>query len=158
MPDVTLKLTIGAFSVEVTGPQDYAEKKLQELVAQYLTSGRTGGAEARATPAALEAGGKKLAASEFLRRVKPKNQTDRALLLAYYLERVEGMSSFTTTELGEKAREAKDPFGNVSDVVGKLSARGLMMSAGDKEGQRAYALTASGEQYVESMTEESAQG
>jgi len=75
------------------------------------------------------------------------------MALAYYLERVEQMQSFTTGELNDKAREARYPFGNVSDVVYKLASRGLMMSAGDKEGARAYALTASGEQYVESMLE-----
>ncbi len=156
MPDITIKLTIGAFSVEVSGPQEYAEKKLQELVAQYLSSTRASAAEPRTAPISLEPGGKKLAPSEFLRKVSPKNQPDRALVLAYYLEKVDGQSSFTTGELADKAREAKSPFGNVSDVVGKLAARGLMMSAGEKEGQRAYALTASGEEYVESMVEPSA--
>jgi len=157
MPDVTLKLTVGAFSVEVTGPQEYAEKKLQELIAQYLSPARPSASEARAAPVALETGGKKLAAAEFLRRVAVKNQPDRALALAFYLENVERMASFTTGELADKGREAKYPFGNISDVVGKLAARGLVMSAGEKDGQRAYALTASGEQYVESMVEAATQ-
>lgn len=38
MADVTLKLTIGTFSVEVSGPSEYADKKLEELVGRYLTS------------------------------------------------------------------------------------------------------------------------
>lgn len=153
MADVTLKVTVGSITVEVTGPQEFAEKKFQELVIQYLGSGRSGTAETKASPVPLESGGKRLAPGEFLRKADAKNQPDRAMALAYYLERVEQMQSFTTGELGEKAREAKYPFGNVSDSVYKLTARGLMMSAGDKDGARAYALTASGEQYVEAMLE-----
>ena len=153
MADVTLRITVGAVTVEVTGPQEYAETKFQELVTLYLSPAKPGVSEAKATPLLVETGGKKLAPGEFLRQVAAKNGPDRALVLAYYLERVEQMPSFTTGELNEKAREAKYPFSNVSDVVYKLASRGLMMSAGDKEGARAYALTASGEQYVESMIE-----
>ena|SRR3972149_559396 len=153
MENVTIKLTIGSFSVEITGPAEYAEKKLEELVGRYLTVVRPSAAGEPRQPTILAQPGKELAPSEFLRKIPHKNQPDRALALAYYLERVRNVSSFTTTELGETGREVKHPFGNVSDVVSKLVSRGLMMSAGEKEDQRAYALTASGEEYVESMLE-----
>ena len=154
MADVTLKVTIGAVSVEVTGPQEYADKKLDELIGKYLTATKPGSPEIRPAPIPLEAGGKRLSVGEFMRKITSKNQTDRALALGYYLEKVEGIASFTTGELVDKGKEAKYPFGNISDVVAKLAARGLMMSAGDKESMRAYALTASGEEVVESMLEE----
>jgi len=32
MADVTLKLTFGSITVEVTGPQEFAEKKFQDLI------------------------------------------------------------------------------------------------------------------------------
>ncbi len=153
MENVTLKLTIGSFSVEVTGPPEYAEKKLEELVARYLTSTKPPASEARQAPTLLGKEGKKLAPTEFLKKVPHKNQSDRALALAYYLEKLEGVSSFTTTEIGDWGRNVKYPFGNVSDVVSNLVSRGLMMSAGEKEGLRAYALTATGEEYVESLLE-----
>ncbi len=156
MADVTLKLTVGSVSIEVSGPQEYTDAKFQELITQYLSLTRPASPESRPSPVALEAGGKKLAVNEFLRRVSPQNQPDRAIALAYYLEQVEKASSFTTPELADKAREARSPFGNVSDVVGKLATRGLLMSAGEKEGNRAYALTASGLEYVESMLTPSA--
>ena len=38
MANVTLRLSIGNFSVEVSGPTKYAEKKLEELIAKYLSS------------------------------------------------------------------------------------------------------------------------
>ena len=153
MADVTLKLTLGNFSVEVTGPAEYAEKKLEELIGRYLSSAKPLPVDSRPTAIDLEKEGKKLAANEFLRKVGHKNQPDRAMALAYYMEKVEKQQSFTTTGLGELGTSTKYPFGNISDVVSKLVSRGLMMSAGDKEGQRAYALTASGEEYVEAMLE-----
>lgn len=153
MESVTLKLMIGSFSVEVTGPPDYAEKKLEELVATYLTTAKAPSTEVPKGPTRAGEDAKKLAPGEFLKKVNAQNQPDRALALGYYLERVEGVTSFTTTELGTRGQDVKYPFGNVSDVVGKLVSRGLMMSAGQKEGQRAYALTASGEEYVEAMLE-----
>ncbi len=153
MENVTLKVSIGSFSVEVTGPAEFAEKKLEELISRYLTGARSlpsAGESPKPIPF-LDTRGKKLSPAEFLRRVAHGNQRDLALALAYYLEKFEGVPSFTTTELGELGRRTKYPFGNVSDVVSKLVSRGLMMSAGEKEGQRAYALTASGEEYVESI-------
>ena len=38
MANVTLRLSIGTFSVEVSGPSKYAEKKLKDLIAKYLSS------------------------------------------------------------------------------------------------------------------------
>ncbi len=149
MATVTLKLTVGSVTVEVTGEQEFAEKKFQELVTQYLSPAKPRAvSEGKATPLPIESGGKKLAPGEFLKKVGAKNGPDRAMALGYYLEHVEQMPSFTTGDLNDKAREAKSPFGNVSDVVYKLASRGLMMSAGDREGARAYSLTASGEEYV----------
>src|SRR6266446_6646662 len=157
MADVTVKLTIGSFSVEVTGDQGYVDKKFEELVSRFLSSRRsTAGESSTATIVPQETGGKKTSAAEFLKRSAAKNQNDRALALGYYLEKVEGVPSFTSTEIANLGKETKQPFANASDSVAKLTGRGLMMSAGDKEGQRAYALTASGETYVESLLESEA--
>jgi len=155
MGDVTVKLTLGGFSVEVSGPSDYVDKKLEEILGRFNPTSRVTTREGIAVspPPQTEVGGKKVSAAEFLKGASAQNQTDRAVLLGYYLEKVEGLSSFTTTELAHWGKEVKRPFGNVSDVVAKLSARGLMMSTGDKDGQRAYALTATGEEYVASLSE-----
>jgi hypothetical protein len=152
MADVTVKLTIGSVSVEVTGPSKYVDKKFEQLVTRFLSSRSTAISEPRTTSATLEKGGKRTSAAEFLKKSTAKNQFDRAFLLGYYLE-TSGASSFTSGELGRLGKETKQPFANASDAVAKLSGRGLMMSAGDKEGTRAYALTASGEAYVEAMLE-----
>ena len=156
MADVTIKLTIGNFSVEVSGPQEYANEKFNDLVGQYLSAPKTSVPDSRAvsapssptTPAA-----KRESPAEFLKKAGTRNQFDQAMLLGYYLEKVQSFASFTSTELGALARDAKRPFANPSDIVAKLTARGLMMSSGDKEGQRAYAVTATGEEYVGQILE-----
>jgi hypothetical protein len=154
MSDVTVKLAIGTFSVEVTGEIAYVDKKVDELVTRFFSSWKPSSTEpVAATGAPPDAGGKKTSAAEFLKKSTAKNQNDRALVLGYFLEKISGFSGFTSTEIAQMGRETKQPFANASDTVAKLTGRGLMMSAGDKEGQRAYALTASGEAYVEALLE-----
>ena len=66
MANVTLKLSIGSFAVEVTGPTNYADKKLEQLIGKYLSSSvRSTPVE---TPSAvpLSRSGKKQTAAEFL--------------------------------------------------------------------------------------------
>lgn len=155
MAEVTVKLALGNFSVEVTGEAAYVDKKIDELVSRFFSSSwkiATGETTAMAT-APIETGGKKTSPAEFIKKSSAKNQMDRALLLGYYLEKTTGVSSFTSSDLGQLGRDSKNPFANPSDAVAKLTGRGLMMSAGDKDGQRAYALTASGETYVETLLE-----
>jgi len=153
MANVTLKLSIGNFSVEVSGPTKYAEKKLEDLIGKYLSSSVKSGASESisSTASSLQpsAGKKKRSPSEILKRAG--NQTDRALLLGYYVEKIDSQPSFTTSELKELGKRAKYPFTNISDSVATLVGRGLMMSAGEKEGHRAYTLTATGEEYADSL-------
>jgi len=153
MANVILKLTIGNFSAEVSGPTKYAEKKLEDLIAKYLSSSVKSPASDSSSSGAASlkpsSGKKKRAPSEILKRAG--NQTDRALLLGYYMEKMDSQPSFTTTELRDLGKQAKYSFTNISDSVASLVGRGLMMSAGEKDGHRAYTLTATGEEYAESL-------
>jgi hypothetical protein len=155
MADATVKLVIGNFSVEVTGEVSYVDKKVDELVSRFFSSRKpfTSDSSITADSVLVEPGGKKTSAAEFMKKSTAKNQIDRALVLGYYLEKFEKFSGFTSTELADLGKQTKYPFANASDAVAKLTGRGLMMSAGDKEGKRAYALTASGEAYVETLME-----
>jgi len=153
MANVTLRLSIGNFSVEVSGPTKYAEKKLEELIAKYLSSsiksGTSDSSSSNVSALKPSSGKKKPAPSEILKRAG--NQTDRALLLGYYMEKVDSEPSFTTSELRDLGKQSKYSFTNISDSVAGLVGRGLMMSAGEKDGHRAYTLTATGEEYAESL-------
>jgi hypothetical protein len=152
MTEVTIKLITPNFSVEVTGEAEYAEKKAEELAEKYLAYGRKAPNEQTPATGAEDRRGKKISAAEFLRNTGHKNQTDRGLVLGFYLERMSNQQNFTTSEVGELGIQTKQPFTNISDTVSRLVSRGLMMSSGEKDGQRAYALTATGEEYVKSMT------
>lgn len=159
MANVSIKVTLGSLSVEVSGPSKYAESKVDELVKKYSVPVEG----VRATPhqqvkasASAKPSGKMLAPSEFLRKANPRSQNERALLLGYYLEKHAGCESFTSGELMEVNKKAKQPaFANVSDCLAKLVAQGLVMGAGDKESRRAYALTTTGEDQVAEMLKSS---
>jgi hypothetical protein len=92
MADVTVKLAVGSFSVEVTGEQSYVDKKIDDLASRFLSSWKPPSSEPTAPPIIpLETGGKKTSPAEFLRKSGAKNQMDRALLLA-----ARGESRFVT--------------------------------------------------------------
>ena len=148
--NVTLKVQIGGFSVEVSGSPQYAEKKLDELIQKYGSS--RGVSQPTTTLVLTNAKGKQSSPSEFIKKLSPKNQSEKAIVLAYYLEKVKGMDSFTTSDLTAVGREAKQPrFTNISDTVARQVQQGLLMGAGDKESGRAYVLTTSGEEHVETL-------
>src|SRR5580704_1948976 len=128
MSDVTIKLSMGSFAIEVTGPAEYAEKKVEELVGRYFAAGKTAAADTTSAASPLGAAGKPVSAAEFLKKVGQKNQTDRGLVLGYYLEHMRSQPSFTTSGLGDLGIEVKQPFSNISDIVSRLVSRGLMMS------------------------------
>lgn len=94
---------------------------------------------------------KKSSAKEFLMGKKASSDPQKALVLAYYLERNEGLESFNITDLEGAFRSAREKVpGNVNDVVNKNIARGFVMDAAErKDSKKAWCLTATGERYVE---------
>lgn len=81
-----------------------------------------------------------------------KNQSERALVLAHYLEKVKNMESFNTADLTEIGRVAKQPkFTNISDTVAKLVQQDQLMGAGERESKRVFVLTTTGEECVENL-------
>lgn len=154
MSNVTVKVSIGSYSIEVTGTQEYVNPKFDELAGRFFPAQLRAAApeaNAEAAPLTTDAAGKALSPAEFLRKISHTNQLDRALALGYYLEKMRNVQSFTTKELLDLSKEVKYPFANISESVSRLVGRGLMMTAGDKEGARAYSVTATGEQMIDSM-------
>jgi len=148
---IVLKVQLGHFSVEVTGSVEYAERKLDELIQKYGPSHAMDLHTQTEIPATGK-GGKPLSSSEFIKKVSPKNQAEKALALAHYLEKVKNMESFTTADLTEIGREAKQSkFTNISDTVARLVQQGQLMGAGEREGKRVFVLTTTGEEYVENL-------
>lgn len=94
---------------------------------------------------------KKFSAKEFLMNQELKSEIQKTLALGYYLEHTEGLSSFNVNDLVSVFQSAKEKRPkNMNDAVNKNVARGLLMEAGEKrDGMKAWVLTRSGEQYIE---------
>ena len=102
-----------------------------------------------------KASGKRLSVAQFFKKLSPKTDVDRALAAGYYLEKFGQQHNFTAAEVRETIRSAKvAPPKNPSDVVAKNIRKGLMMTAGDKDGKMAFVLTNDGEEAVGDLLSE----
>ncbi len=94
---------------------------------------------------------KKISAKEFLMTKELRTETQKTLVLGYYLEYMEGMATFNIDDLMVVFRTAKEKHPrNVNDVVNKNVARGLLMEVVEKKNsKKAWVLTSTGEKWVE---------
>jgi hypothetical protein len=95
---------------------------------------------------------KPMSIREFILAKKPENDVQKALAIGYYLEKHEDFSSFNVRNLADGFRAAKERVPqNVSDKVQWNIRKGHMMEAKAKKNNlKAWFLTGSGEEYVES--------
>lgn len=94
---------------------------------------------------------KPMSLAEFLRSKGPETGLDKAMSIAYFLEKYEKQASFSLPALRRGFVSAKEPLpANSRDLVHRALKLGLMMETGEnREGFRALVLTNSGLQYVE---------
>ncbi len=94
---------------------------------------------------------KKSSAKEFLMTKQAKTDTQKVLALGYFLEHLEGMESFNTSDLEVVFRAAKEKLpANMNDAVNKNIKRGFMDEAKErKDAKKAWYLTSTGENYLE---------
>lgn len=99
-----------------------------------------------------EAVKKEVSVKEFIISKKPKNDVQKTLAIGYYLEKYRDFSSFNAKDLEEGFRAAKEKAPeNINHRVIKNIEKGHMMEAGQKKDNlKAWVLTNSGEQSVES--------
>lgn len=113
MSEITIKIQPGTFAVEVSGTKDYVEGKVEELIKKY---GPSYSSQPKVPASAPVTAGKKQSASEFIKRLNVKSQADRVIALGFYLEKQRGQQDYTTSDLAEVNREAKQPaFTNIID-------------------------------------------
>lgn len=95
---------------------------------------------------------KKLSINEFLRSKRPKNDVLKTLVIGYYLEKYEGYSSFNVKDLEEGFRDAREPVPkNINlAVIGNISKAHMMEDKERKDKIKAWYLTNSGEEFVDS--------
>lgn len=152
-PNVTMRVRIGESEIEVTGPSDFVEKKISEFIEQQKQSMVVVGEREEDKVTSIgptSVGGKTMSVAQFFNQVSPKTDVDRGLAAAYYLEKLENCDKFTTAEIRDTIRQAKEkPPTNPSDVIARNIKKGFMMPAGDKDGKPAYVLTNDGEEAIE---------
>jgi len=93
---------------------------------------------------------KNMSLREFLNLKKPKTVNDNVLVIGYYLEHLKGFEAFNVDDIKFGFREAKIPQPtNLNDVVNKNIKKAYVMSAeSQKDGKKAWVLTATGEGIV----------
>lgn len=94
---------------------------------------------------------KSMSVREYLLTKKSSNDVEKTVALAYYLEHLVKMDSFNTDDLEKAFRDAKEkPPANLNDKINKNIAKGYLMEAEQKkESKKAWVLTSTGENFVE---------
>lgn len=95
--------------------------------------------------------GKKLSIKEFILSKRPSGDVQKALAIAYYLEKHDGMDSFNVEDLARGFQLAKESTpANVNDKINMNIKKGHIAEAGEKKGnKKAWIVTNSGEKFVD---------
>jgi len=94
---------------------------------------------------------KEISMKKFILLKKPRDNVQKTLTIGYYLEKYEGLLSFNVKDLESGFRDAKEQVPkNINLYVTLNVSKGHMMEAKErKDNLKAWALTNSGEKYVE---------
>lgn len=94
---------------------------------------------------------KKLSIKEFILSKNVKEYTKKTLIVGYYLENYDKISPFSTKDLIEGFKQAKESRSkNISDDVYQCVKKGWMMETRTKSDKiKSYTLTNTGEEIVE---------
>ena len=151
---VSMRVRIGENELEVSGPRDFVEKKIKEFlkdqkeytkVSRPLSKDRQ---KSQTEPVPK----KRLSTSQIFRKISPRTDVNRTLVAGYYLEKFEDHESFTAAEIRETIRKARiNPPNNTNECINANIRKGLIMSAGDKEGINAFVLTSDGEDIINEL-------
>lgn len=131
--------------------QDLKIKDLEEKIAEMekRLSRVEGAVFAEATP---KAGSKNLSIKEFVLSKKPTDDSQKILVIAYFLEKYDHLTSFNAKDLASGFEQAKEKTpANINDRVNKIIANtGYTMETKEKKDNlKTWTLTNSGERFVE---------
>lgn len=165
--NLRLHVKIGEVTIDVEGPVDEAETWFEGLREDYLgdlDAETIQAAAYRADPVSKEPtdqpapetesdanqSGKTRSLTEYYREAENPTKKDAALIVGWYLEYKEDKSDFTSSEIKERAQDAKISLGaNVSRDLSSQVENGYIEKVEEREGKDAFHLTITGEEYVE---------
>jgi len=99
---------------------------------------------------------KQLSIKDFVLSKKPKDEVQKTLTIAYYLENYREMKSFNIRDLKEGFIEAKENVRvNINDKINHNIKSGFMAEAKEKkDGLKAWYILNKGEKFVENDFQE----
>ena len=95
---------------------------------------------------------KKDSIKEFIISKNPKTDVQKTLVIGYYLENYNSMSSFNVDDILKGFKDAKEKAPLRKKVYDKISSnidKGYMMISDEAKRNKSWVLTNSGERYVE---------
>ncbi len=179
---IRVRFEIGEIKFEAEGPADLVERERSVFTNTLLPSAveaivRTRGTEqamkyvepveqpkvlplSNATPLSenaipLTEESKDLSRTRYIAQFGQIGEQDFALISAYYDEKKNGNTSFTSDNVKQYYNDARrNKFSNVSVLLGKLAQKGLIMDDPNAERKtpKAYILTSQGIDYVENYS------
>lgn len=166
--ELHLRVSVGDITVEVEGPMDDAETWFESLREDYLSevdvetleaaadgsrsiaSNPTSDTANPASSANSASSGKSRSLPEFYKTADDPTKRDSALIVGWYLEYHEDQDDFTKPEVEDRAQDAKISLGaNVSRDLSDQVKDSNLEKVDERDGQDAYHLTLTGEEYVE---------
>jgi len=162
-----LRVTVGNITVEAEGPRDDAETWFESLREDYLGDvddetleavANGSGETVNDSPTAQNSESditststrKSRSLTEYYKQANNPTKRDAALIVGWYLEYHEEQSNFTKPEIEERAQDAKIGLGaNVSRDLSEQVGNSHLEKVDERDGQDAYHLTLTGEEYVE---------
>jgi hypothetical protein len=96
---------------------------------------------------------KGLSVREFIQKFELTKHTDITLAFGYFLEKIAGLTNFTSSDVNQCYYEAKMESSNSSQMIIQNIKRGFMMASkkGADSKQSRFTLTHSGEAHIEKL-------
>jgi len=142
-----IKVRKGELEVEVMGDKEFVIAKSEELIRTTFGTG----AEPQPRMQPLEA-----SLVEFLKEKNPTSHNDGVIVFAYYLHKFKGLESYNVDDMHKCYSESRTPKPrNMNVTIDNNVKRGFLASAEKKkDGKKAWTITKTGEEYVESGLKE----
>ncbi len=149
---VTMRVRVGDSELEVTGPKDFVQEKIDEFLKRSRHTSGSPPQHAGLPAVSAETTVRKMSLAQFFKKTSPRTDNDRVLLAAYFREKMQNAENSTAAEIRDIIREAKrPPPKNTSDAINQNIKKGLLMSAGDRDNKMAFVVTTDGEESIDEM-------
>lgn len=155
-----IKITNGDSEIEIQGDKEFVLEMLKKYENKILNKSEHPKApisQSKDVSNDTQDPSKVLSVGEFIRKINSKKHVDFVLAFGYFLEKNQGISSFTPADINNCYYDSKLESSNTSQMIILNIRRGYFMEAKQEKGdsKKRYTLTSSGEEYVKQLFSES---